>query len=192
VSSPSPSVAAAPGKRGERGLNRSVLLISLLLAVPLLLVLFMNLGRDPHTVVSPLIGRPAPPFSLPRVAGGPEVSLAALRGKPVVINFWATWCVPCFEEHAVLLQGARANPDVQFLGVVYEDEAEQVNAYLQRQGSAFPSLLDPGDRTAIAFGVFGVPETYFVDAAGTIVAKFVGPLSEATLAENLRKARGAK
>jgi cytochrome c biogenesis protein CcmG/thiol:disulfide interchange protein DsbE len=189
VTSPSQSVAASsPGKSAERRVNRRVLLISLLLAVPLLLVLFMNLGRDPHTVISPLIGRPAPPFSLPRVGGGPTVSLADLRGHAVVLNFWATWCVPCFEEHAVLAHGAQENPGVQFLGLIYEDDEDQVKAFLDRQGKAYPSLMDPGERTAIAFGVFGVPETYFIDAQGTIVAKFVGPLTEATLAENLQKA----
>ena len=169
-------------------MNRRVLLVSLLLALPLLVILFLNLGRDPHTVVSPLIGRPAPSFSLPKIGGGGEVSLAALRGRPVVVNFWSTWCVPCFEEHAVLQRGARENPGVQFLGVIYEDDEDQVTAFLERQGSAYPSVMDPRERTAIAFGVFGVPESYFIDAQGTIAAKFVGPLSDATLAENLRKA----
>jgi cytochrome c biogenesis protein CcmG/thiol:disulfide interchange protein DsbE len=182
---------AVPAKP-VRSLNRRVLLASALLAAPLLVVLFLNLGRDPHTVVSPLIGRPAPSFSLPRVGGGAPVKLESLRGWPVVLNFWATWCVPCFQEHPVLAHAAQENPGVQFLGVVYEDDEDQVKGYLERQGGAYPNLMDADDKTAIAFGVFGVPETYFIDAQGTIVAKFVGPLDERSLAENLGKAMGPK
>jgi cytochrome c biogenesis protein CcmG/thiol:disulfide interchange protein DsbE len=99
--------------------------------------------------------------------------------------------VPCFEEHGVLTAGARElGSEVQFLGVVYEDEPSRVQAFLAERGGGYPSLVDPDSRTAIAYGVFGVPETFFIDARGSIVAKHVGPLTVAALAENVRKARG--
>jgi cytochrome c biogenesis protein CcmG/thiol:disulfide interchange protein DsbE len=181
---------AAPDEASSRGINRGVLIAGLVAVLPLLLILIANLGRDPHMVASPLVGRPAPAFTLEPVGGGAPVSLASLAGKPVVLNFWATWCVPCFQEHGVLSEGARAlGADVQFLGVVYEDEPEGVQAFLAQRGGGYPSLVDPGSRTAIAYGVFGVPETFFIDAQGTIAAKFVGPLTAPTLEANVRKAR---
>lgn len=136
------------------------------------------------------VGESAPAFEW-IAPDGRRLSLATL-GKPAVVNFWATWCVPCFQEHPVLAHAAQENPGVQFLGVVYEDDEDQVKGYLERQGGAYPNLMDADDKTAIAFGVFGVPETYFIDAQGTIVAKFVGPLDERSLAENLGKAMGPK
>jgi cytochrome c biogenesis protein CcmG/thiol:disulfide interchange protein DsbE len=97
--------------------------------------------------------------------------------------------MPCFEEHPVLVRNARAlGAEAQFLGVVYEDEERRIQEFLGRQGSAYPSLLDPDAKTAIAYGVFGVPETFFIDGQGTIVAKHVGPLDDDTLRKNLRLA----
>jgi cytochrome c biogenesis protein CcmG/thiol:disulfide interchange protein DsbE len=168
--------------------NRKVLLIGLAVVLPLAGILAVNIKRDPNPSLqrSPLVGRKAPPFTLTPVGGGAAVSLEGLRGHPVVVNFWATWCVPCFQEHAVLLRGARAHgAQVQFLGVVYEDEEERVRSFLSEEGMAYPSLLDTSGRTAIAYGVFGVPETYFIDADGAIAYKHVGPLDDATLEENI-------
>lgn len=170
-------------------MNSKVLGAGLLATLPLLGVLLANLGRDPHALASPLVGRPAPPFSLPPVGGGPQVSLSSLRGRPVVLNFWATWCGPCFEEHAALVRAARdLGSEVRFLGVVYEDEEPLVTGFLAQYGRAYPSLMDAAGITAIAYGVYGVPETFFVDPHGIIVAKFTGPLGPETLAANLRKA----
>lgn len=172
-------------------MNRKVLAAGLLVVLPLLALLVLNLGRDPHAVASPLIGKPAPPFQLAPVGGGPAVSLAGLAGRPAVINFWATWCVPCYQEHPVLVQAARAlSSEVHFVGIVYDDEEARVKAFLDQKGGGYPSLLDPEGRTAIAYGVYGVPETYFVSPQGTIVDKHVGPLSADVLAEKLGKARG--
>jgi cytochrome c biogenesis protein CcmG/thiol:disulfide interchange protein DsbE len=169
-------------------LNGRVLLAGLLVMLPLVGVLAANLGRDPHAIDSPLVGRAAPEFALRPVGGGAPVSLAALRGRPVVVNFWATWCAPCYEEHAALVETARAlGSRVQFLGVVYEDTEDQVRNRLLRGGSAYPALMDPGSRTAMAFGVFGVPETYFIDAQGRIAAKSVGPIGAEALTANLRR-----
>jgi len=171
-------------------LNRKVLVAGLVIALPLLAVLVANLGRDPHSVRSPLLGRPAPPFRLVPVGGGTPVALASLRGKPVVINFWATWCVPCFQEHAALVESARTLTGVQFLGIVYEDDEARTGEFLRERGTSYPSLMDKDGRTAIAYGVFGVPETFFIDPEGRIVEKYVGALDRDAILSLLSLARG--
>jgi cytochrome c biogenesis protein CcmG/thiol:disulfide interchange protein DsbE len=172
--------------------NRKVLLAGLAVVVPLIVLLVMNLGRNPHVIDSPLIDRAAPPFTLVPVGGGDPVSLSDLSGQPVVLNFWATWCVPCYQEHPVLVAAARSlGREVHFLGVVYQDEESNVREWLRRQGSAYPTLMDPDSRTAIAYGIFGVPETYFISSGGRIVAKHMGPLDGETLMAHLRRAQGA-
>jgi cytochrome c biogenesis protein CcmG/thiol:disulfide interchange protein DsbE len=173
-------------------LNRKVLMAGLLLVLPLLAVLLLNLGRDPHLIRSPLVGHPAPAFELRPVGGGPPKSLASLKGRPAVVNFWSTWCMPCLEEHAALAAGARRYaPQVEFLGVIYEDEEDKVTSFLKQRGAAYPSFMDEGGRMAIAYGVGGVPETYFIDASGKVVSKFAGPLSPETLASLIHEAGGS-
>ena len=172
-------------------MNRKVLLAGLVVVVPLLFVLVKNLGRDPHQIRSPLVGHGAPPFELVPVGGGPPLRLESLRGKPVVVNFWSTWCMPCLEEHPALVAGARRySPGVHFLGIVYEDEEAKVTSFLRQRGAAYPSLMDDGGRTAIAYGVGGVPETYFIDASGKVVSKWNGPLTPDALASLVRQAGG--
>ena len=185
----SPPASDAARARAPR-VNTKVLVAGAAVVLPLLAVLVLNLGRDPHSIRSPLIGRPAPPFSLAPVGGGSPISLESLRGRPVVVTFWATWCVPCFEEHAALAAAARTFKEVQFLGIVYEDDEARTKAFLAQRGSSYPSLMDAEGRTAIAYGVFGVPETFFIDGQGRIVDKYVGPLSRGAIAELLGKAKG--
>ncbi|HET7293626.1 MAG TPA: redoxin domain-containing protein [Vicinamibacteria bacterium] len=174
-------------------MNRKVLGFGVALVVPLLAILVVNLGRDPQRIDSPLIGRPAPPFSLAPVGGGEPLTLDKLRGRPAVLNFWATWCAPCYEEHPVLQASARTlGPDVQFVGIVYEDQEENVRSYLRSQGSAYPNFMDAGGRAAIAYGVSGVPETYFISPDGAIVDKFSGPLDARSLADRVARTRAAR
>jgi len=167
-------------------MNWKVLGAGLLIVVPLVAVLAAGFGRDPKLRSEALVGHEAPSFDLEQVDGG-RFDLEAYRGHPVVVNFWSTWCQPCKIEHPVLLEAAMnyRSAGVRFVAVVYQDEPAKVRQYLKQRGSAWPTLLDPGNRTAIAYGVAGVPETFFVDKEGTIVHKISGPVSRAAMAQTL-------
>ena len=169
-------------------MNRTVLIIGIVIVGAIVFILFVGLGKDPAHIDSPLVGRQAPAFALRAVGTGQTVDLESLRGKPVIVNFWATWCGPCFEEHPTLVANARNLPNVQFVGIVFNDTDDKIMRFLAERGSAYPTLLDANGKTAIAYGVGGVPETFFINPAGKIVAKFEGPLSTETLQENLAKA----
>ena len=169
-------------------MNRTVLIVGIAITLALVAVLFVGLGKDPSEIKTPLIGKPAPPFKLKAVGNGQTIDVGSLRGKPVVINFWATWCVPCYQEHPVLVENARLIPGVQFVGVVFNDTEDKINAFLRERGSSYPTLLDEQGKTAIEYGVGGVPETYFLDRNGVIVAKFTGPMTTEILQANVAKA----
>jgi cytochrome c biogenesis protein CcmG/thiol:disulfide interchange protein DsbE len=170
-------------------MNRTVLLVGIVITAALLVVLYFGLGKDPQHIDSPLIGRVAPGFALKAVGSGETIDLASYRGKPVVLNFWATWCRPCWEEHPTLTATAKSVGDqVQFVGVVFQDDESKIVDFLRQRGWAYPTLVDERGKTAIAYGVGGVPETFFLDRKGNIVAKFEGPMSPQDLETNLAKA----
>jgi len=173
-------------------LNLRALGIGLAVVVPLLILLGLGFGRDPHVMDKPLVGKQAPAFSMPRLSDGATISMEQLVGKPMVVNFWATWCVPCAQEHPNLVEAARRyGDDVQFVGIVYQDKNEAVEAWLDRHGGrAYPTLIDVNAKAAIAYGVYGVPETYFIGADGTILDKHVGPIPWPVLDEQVRKLGG--
>ena len=162
-------------------MNKRVLLIGGLLTVPLLIFLGIGFKFDPRKIESPLLDQPAPEFTLVDLDGR-VVSSDALRGKPVVMNFWATWCQPCIFEHPVLLDGARRySGRVHFVGVVYQDEADKIRDFVAQRGAWGPSLVDPDASVAIAYGVYGAPETFFVDAQGVVREKVTGALDPRSL-----------
>jgi cytochrome c biogenesis protein CcmG/thiol:disulfide interchange protein DsbE len=141
-----------------------------------------SLGRDPTLVRSPLIGKPAPAFQLPTLDGG-EIDSAAFRGQVIVVNFWASWCVPCKEEAPELQAFAArwAGRGVNLVGIVYNDDESKAGEFRDRYELTYPQTLDPGGRTAIDYGVFGVPETYVIARDGTVMAKLLGAVDAATL-----------
>jgi cytochrome c biogenesis protein CcmG, thiol:disulfide interchange protein DsbE len=169
-------------------MNRTALIVGSAITLALVAALFLGLGKDPTAIQSPLVGKPAPPFVLKSVNTSDTIDIAKLRGKPVVVNFWATWCVPCYQEHPVLVENAPTMREVQFIGVVFNDSADKINAFLTKYGSTYPTLLDEQGKTAIEYGVGGVPETFFINRQGVIVAKYVGPMTADVLQANVAKA----
>jgi cytochrome c biogenesis protein CcmG/thiol:disulfide interchange protein DsbE len=170
-------------------MNKTVLSVGAVLTAALVAVFFFALGKDPQHIDSPLVGRAAPPFTLQAVGTHEMVDLSRYRGKPVVLNFWATWCHPCWDEHPVLTQVSQMTAgQVQFVGVVFQDEESKIENFLRQRGWAYPTLVDVAGKTAIAYGVGGVPETFFLDKTGKIVAKYEGPMSPEILQANIQKA----
>ncbi len=158
------------------------------LSLALLAVLYKGFGSNPHEVPFQLSGQAAPPFVLRALDSGMKVSLAELKGRPVIINFWASWCGPCKMEHPVLEWGAREfGQQAPFLGVVFEDSDDNARRFLRQMGASFPQLTDPRGGMAVDYGVAGVPETYFVDAQGIIRGKHVGPIDPQTLSVRLKE-----
>jgi cytochrome c biogenesis protein CcmG/thiol:disulfide interchange protein DsbE len=150
-----------------------------LLAIPLGWVLFTGLGRDPAFIPSPLIGKPMPAFSGPSL-DGQTLSSTTLAGAPMIVNFWASWCIPaCVDEHPVLMEAAaRYADEVQLVGILYDDTPADAREFLVRYGDGgWPHLVDESGAVALAFGVFFPPETFFVDADGIVRAKHYGPLT---------------
>jgi cytochrome c biogenesis protein CcmG/thiol:disulfide interchange protein DsbE len=173
---------------------------------PLIALLSYGMTRDPRDIPSPLPGRDAPVFTRPvfssgedetlRLPIGDTVQLAAQRGHIVVVNFWASWCLACREEHESLSMTARqyGPSGVRFYGLLYNDvEANGLKWIEQMGGQAYPGLSDPGARTAIDYGLYGVPETFVVDQRGRVAHKFVGPVDPAKMSillDSLLKANG--
>ncbi|MFC7475662.1 DsbE family thiol:disulfide interchange protein [Dankookia sp. GCM10030260] len=143
---------------------------------------------DPKGVPSALIGKPAPDFTLAPLEGAdrPALSSANLRGGagPVLVNFFASWCVPCVIEHPQLMKLAKQG--VPVLGVAYKDKPADALAFLKKHGTPYARLgTDLPGRVAIDWGLYGVPETYLIDKTGVIRWRWAGPLTEDTLAQEL-------
>ena len=145
---------------------------------------------NPRGVPSVLIGRPAPDFTLPPLEGSglPALSSADLRGPfpgPVLMNFWASWCVPCIVEHPQLMRLKAEG--VPLFGINYKDTPADAAAFLTRHGNPFTRLgCDEPGRVAIDWGVYGVPETYLIDRQGMIRWRYAGPITPVVVAQDLR------
>ncbi|HXU87729.1 MAG TPA: TlpA disulfide reductase family protein [Methylomirabilota bacterium] len=151
-----------------------------LAALPLLALLAYGFVLDPRSIPSPLVGRPAAAFTLTAFDGS-ALTLESLRGKVVVVNFWASWCNPaCYDEAPVLERAWRTykSRGVVVVGVDMQDTAEAAQEFIRRFELTFPNAPDHGGKMAVEYGVYGVPETFFVDRTGTIRAKHVGALTD--------------
>ncbi len=154
-------------------------------AVALAVILATRFGTDPTLAESPLMGRPAPEFELETLEGDETVRLADLRGDIVVLNFFASWCLECRLEHPDLVSSSDAfGPNgVSFLQIGYQERPEDSAAWLDDAGRSEHTryLHDPGSRTAIAYGVFGIPETFFIAPDGVVVGKIIGEADAFTI-----------
>jgi cytochrome c biogenesis protein CcmG/thiol:disulfide interchange protein DsbE len=173
-------------------MNRRVFALGIGLVGVLLALLSVGMFRDQgaseaaknrsqikalETLAESVIGTKAPDFELVAL-NGDTVRLSDFKGQPLVINFWATWCQPCAQEHPNLQAAAERfqAQGVGFVGMLYDDDVKKAKAYLKWAGAAYPTVVDVGGVVADAYGVTGVPETYFISANGLIVDKVAEPL----------------
>jgi len=158
-----------------------------LAAVPVLLLLGYGFRTDPREIPSPLIGKPAAPFKLTTFSGEP-ISLEALRGRVVVVNFWASWCYPaCYEEAPTLARVWEAYKDrgLVMVGIDIQDKEEAAKKFLAQFDFRFPNAPDPTGRVSVDYGVYGVPETFFIDRAGRVRWKDVGAVNESVFRQRV-------
>ena len=153
-------------------------LTPLVLFLALAALLYKGLALNPREVPSPLIGKPAPEFSLPELKDtSRQLSHSDFLGKVSLLNVWATWCVSCRAEHPLLMQLARQS--VTIYGLDYKDNREDAKRWLQRFGDPYvANAFDADGRVGIDWGVYGTPETFVIDQRGIIRHKHIGPLTE--------------
>ncbi len=148
-----------------------------------------SLGSDPTVVDSALVGEPAPAIELARFDGDGSVSTADFAGDVVVVNFWASWCTGCRVEHDALLSASDdyADAGVTFLGINSQDEHGAAVAFLDElgRGEHYEYAVDDRSRAAFAYGVHGMPETFFIDRDGVVVGRVVGPVTAELLSTTL-------
>lgn len=168
-----------------------------IIAFALLVIVFrIALDRDPTFVPSPLIGKPAPEFSLPRLKYPDQrVTDADLRGQVSLLNVWATWCVGCRQEHAALNEIASRGV-VPIYGLNWKDDPELALRWLDELGNPYVATAFDGDgRVAIDWGVYGAPETFLIDADGVILYRHISPITldtwEAEFVPRIRAAQEA-
>jgi cytochrome c biogenesis protein CcmG, thiol:disulfide interchange protein DsbE len=164
--------------------------LPLLALIALVAVFATTMDRDASLVRSVLIDKPAPQFSLAAVEGldVPGFDAAALQGAPTLVNVFASWCIPCRDEHP-LLEAVKAETGIRLFGINHSDAPENAAAFLTELGNPYDAVgADRDRRVSIDWGVYGVPETFLVDANGVIVFKHVGPLTAESIENELKPA----
>ena len=154
-------------------------------------VLAAGSSSDDRAASSPLLGRQAPPI-VASTLDGESFALDGLRGRFVVVNFFATWCIPCIREHPELVEFERRNAeadDTAVVSVVFDDRPETVRQFFADNGGDWPVVTDPDGRIAVSYGVAGVPESYLVAPDGTVVTKIVGGVTADELDDLVDRAR---
>jgi cytochrome c biogenesis protein CcmG/thiol:disulfide interchange protein DsbE len=174
--------------------NRAI--VATLCAIPVILLFAFGFTRNPAEIPSPLPGREAPRFALEVFAPGEKpiarevgdtIDLRDLGGKVTVVNFWASWCLACRDEHRDLSETALHYGDMaQFIGVLYNDNPPAAIRWIANMGGqTYPSVLDNGAQTAINYGLYGVPESFIIGRDGRIAFKKIGPISARELKEKI-------
>ncbi|MCL5799035.1 MAG: DsbE family thiol:disulfide interchange protein [Gammaproteobacteria bacterium] len=165
--------------------TRLLFALPLVLIGALILIGWIGLKHNPSRVPSPLIGKPAPVFSLPRL-GHPALRLTerVFRGRPTLFNVWASWCVTCVAEHRVLM--SLAAHGVRIIGLDYQDHRRAALAFLRRYGDPYRAIAyDPRGVSAMNWGVYGTPETFVLGPHGVIRGKIIGPLTRRVVRRRL-------
>ena len=159
--------------------NRAKLFIPGVFFVVMLGLLFYGLGRNPNQVPSALVNRPLPEFTRPDLFDpAATVDSSQLRDSVFLVNVWATWCPPCHVEHPYLVEISEREEDVVFVGVNYKDDPDMAREFLAERGNPFRySLMDADGSLGIDLGIAGAPETFLVDASGTIRYRHVGEIN---------------
>lgn len=149
----------------------------------LVVVLMLAFRRDPQDIRTGTLNKPAAAFTAERLNGSGRLSLSDYAGKVVILNFWASWCIPCKEENPALVRvwERYRTSDVVLIGIVYQDSLESARRYVRDNGVTWPTVTDEDGRIAFAYGVFGIPETYFIGPDGVVAGRHIGPIDEATL-----------
>ena len=189
--------ATSPPSRVRGWLTLLPVAVFLVLAA----IFYRGLSGNPADVPSVLINKPVPAFTLAPIEGLDLPGLAAAdlaKGTVTLVNVWASWCVPCRDEHPLLMELSRRE-DLKVVGINYKDDPENARRFLMTLGIPYAQVgADPNGRAAVDWGVYGVPESFLVDGKGTIRLKWIGPLSQEALTtriipkiEELRRAGGS-
>ena len=143
-------------------------------------------GRDPSAIGSAMVGKPAPRLDLPALVGDTRVTDASLRsGKPVIVNFFASWCTPCLAEHPLFTRLAERD-GATIVGVAWKNKPDEARAWLARLGDPYRQIgVDLEGRAGLDWGLSGVPETYLVDGSGIVRVHFRGPITEKDVREKI-------
>ncbi len=161
--------------------HRNISIILMICAIGILALLTRGLFVNVQKVPSALVGKTAAGFEIPPlIINGQKVSLASFKGKPVILNFWASWCTSCREESEMLETFWQIWKDkgIQVIGIAVQDTPEAAREFAQKAGKTFVLGIDESGKVGIDYGVYGVPETFFIDASGIIRHKEAGPLTK--------------